>query len=84
MLVNSVLRSVWRGEDEYSAYGICNFYVLFRLLSFSLEMIREYPISIEAVCKGCDTCGAACPSGAITMHHFTDEQILTQLEALFS
>jgi len=38
----------------------------------------------EAVCKGCGTCGAACPSGAIAMHHFTDEQILAQVEALFS
>jgi len=38
----------------------------------------------EAVCKGCGTCGAACPSGAIAMHPFTDEQILAQVEALFS
>jgi heterodisulfide reductase subunit A len=38
----------------------------------------------EAVCKGCGTCGAACPSSAITMYHFTDEQILAQVEALFS
>jgi heterodisulfide reductase subunit A-like polyferredoxin len=28
--------------------------------------------------------GAACPSGSITMHHFTDEQILAKIEALFS
>jgi heterodisulfide reductase subunit A-like polyferredoxin len=28
--------------------------------------------------------GAACPSGFITMYHFTDEQILAQVEALFS
>jgi len=28
--------------------------------------------------------GAACPSGAINMHHFIDEQILAQVEALFS
>ena len=27
---------------------------------------------------------AACPSGAIAMHHFTDGQILAQVEALFS
>jgi heterodisulfide reductase subunit A-like polyferredoxin len=28
--------------------------------------------------------GAACPSGSITMHQFNDEQILAQVEALFS
>lgn len=38
----------------------------------------------EALCKGCGTCGSACPSGAITTKHFTDEQILSQIEGLFS
>jgi heterodisulfide reductase subunit A-like polyferredoxin len=27
--------------------------------------------------------GATCSSGAITTHHFTDEQILAKIEALF-
>lgn len=38
----------------------------------------------EALCKGCGTCGSACPSGAITTKHFTDEQILSQIEGIFS
>ncbi len=36
----------------------------------------------EALCKGCGTCVAACPSGIIVGKHFTDEQILVQIEAL--
>jgi len=35
-----------------------------------------------ASCKGCGTCGASCPQHAITMRHFTDEQLLAQVEAL--
>jgi heterodisulfide reductase subunit A len=37
----------------------------------------------EALCKGCGTCVASCPAGAITGKHFTDEQIMAQIEGLF-
>lgn len=37
----------------------------------------------EALCQGCGTCAASCPAGAITACHFTDEQILAQIESLF-
>jgi heterodisulfide reductase subunit A len=36
----------------------------------------------EALCKGCGTCVAACPAAAITARHFTDEQMMAQIEAL--
>jgi heterodisulfide reductase subunit A len=35
-----------------------------------------------ALCHGCGTCIATCPSGAITALHFTDEQIVAQIDAL--
>ncbi len=36
---------------------------------------------IEAACSGCGTCSAECPFNAITMRHFTDAQILAQIDA---
>jgi len=36
----------------------------------------------EVLCKGCGACAAACPSGAMTLSHFTHDQILAQLETL--
>jgi heterodisulfide reductase subunit A len=35
-----------------------------------------------ALCKGCGLCVAACRGGAITLHGFTDQQLLGQLAAL--
>ena len=37
---------------------------------------------VEVLCKGCGTCAASCPRNAITMRHFTDEQIMAQIDAL--
>lgn len=37
---------------------------------------------VSASCRGCGTCAAACPQHALTMQHFTDEQIYAQLSAL--
>jgi heterodisulfide reductase subunit A len=36
----------------------------------------------EVLCKGCGTCVATCPAGAITNRHFTDDQIMAQIEAI--
>ncbi|GAF82892.1 unnamed protein product, partial [marine sediment metagenome] len=36
----------------------------------------------EALCKGCGTCVSGCPSDAISLNHFTNEQILAEMEGL--
>jgi heterodisulfide reductase subunit A len=38
----------------------------------------------EILCKGCGTCGSTCPTGAIRSRHFTDQQILSQIEGLLA
>ncbi|MDA8189503.1 MAG: hydrogenase iron-sulfur subunit [Dehalococcoidales bacterium] len=37
---------------------------------------------VEAACAGCGSCGAECAFGAITMRHFSDEQIYAQIDAV--
>jgi len=37
-----------------------------------------------AACAGCGTCAAECAFGAITMNHFTDAQILGQVDELLA
>ena len=38
----------------------------------------------EGLCRGCGTCVSTCPSNAIEGDHFTDEQILSEIEAVLS
>ena len=38
--------------------------------------------TIAASCKGCGVCSASCPQKAATVHHFSDEQVTAQIEAL--
>jgi heterodisulfide reductase subunit A len=71
-------------EDECSGCGVCEVLCPFQAIELQPRDEKRVSHINEAVCKGCGTCGAACPSGAISMHHFTDEQILAQVEALFS
>ncbi len=36
----------------------------------------------EALCKGCGACVGGCPSDAISLKHYTNEQIVAQMEGL--
>ena len=36
----------------------------------------------EALCKGCGICVSGCPSDSITLNHFTNEQIVAQMEGM--
>ena len=66
-------------EEKCKACGLCEKVCPYNAIRVNKELKRAEVI--EAACAGCGTCGAECPTGAIIMRHFTDEQILAQIDA---
>ncbi len=70
-------------KDICTSCEICYRACPFKCITVDRE--KKIPAEvIEAACAGCGTCGAECPFGAITMRHFTDKQILAEVEAMLS
>ncbi len=67
-------------EDLCSGCRICNLLCPYSAISFDDE--KKVSNINEALCKGCGTCVAACPSGAITHRHFTNEEVIAEIEGV--
>jgi heterodisulfide reductase subunit A len=68
-------------KDMCTACEICYRACPYKCITVDRE--KKIPAEIiEAACAGCGTCGAECPFGAVTMRHFTDRQILSQVDTI--
>jgi len=67
-------------EEICSGCRLCNKLCPFSAIEFMEEEKRSHVIS--ALCKACGVCVAACPSSAIKGRHFTDGQVLAQIDGL--
>ena len=43
---------------------------------------RGVAVVNDALCQGCGSCAAACPSSAASVNHFTDRQVMEEIEAI--
>lgn len=69
-------------EDLCSGCRFCNTLCPYNAIEFNEE--EKHSFVISALCKACGVCVAACPSSAIKGRHFTDQQILAQIDGLLS
>ena len=48
----------------------------------AIEFLEDRQVAhvVEASCKGCGTCTGACPSKAISLRHFTDRQLIAEMQ----
>jgi heterodisulfide reductase subunit A len=61
--------------------GICSRVCPYHAINWTKDEVAEL---VEAMCAGCGTCAASCRFDAITMRHFTDEQLMAQVRAMLS
>jgi len=65
-------------EDLCIGCGLCE-----EICPYGAPKIEEGKSKIrEILCRGCGSCAAECPKRAITMRHYSDNQILAQVKAL--
>ena len=68
-------------QDLCSGCRMCNKLCPYSAIEFLEEKRCSHVISV--MCKACGVCVASCPSSAIKGRHFTDQQIMAQLEGIF-
>jgi heterodisulfide reductase subunit A len=68
-------------EDLCSGCRMCEGVCEFNAIEMVEEEGKVHSHVLEELCKGCGVCAATCPSGAITVGHFTDDEILSQVKA---
>ncbi len=68
-------------EDLCSGCRICEHLCPYGAVEIQIKNGKPVAHVLEAVCKGCGSCGTACPTKAITLGHFTNEEILAQIDA---
>jgi heterodisulfide reductase subunit A len=67
-------------EDLCSGCRICNDLCPYNAIIFDEE--KQVSLVRTALCQGCGTCVAACPSEAITGAHFTNAQVMAEIEGV--
>ena len=47
-----------------------------------LEWIGKKAVVNPVLCKGDGLCNAKCPTGAIVLKHYTDQEVLSEIDAV--
>ncbi len=70
-------------QDSCNACGLCAKSCPYNAIIVDKKQGIKASV-IEAACAGCGNCAATCMFGAVTARHFTDDQIVAQLDAILA
>ena len=68
-------------EKKCMGCGACISVCTYAALEFRETRQGKKAVVNPVICKGDGLCNAVCPTGAISLKHFTDEEILSQIDA---
>ena len=68
--------------DKCNFCGVCSRVCPYHAIEPADKKSGTYPNIIQAACAGCGTCAAECTTDAISMRHFTDAQIISQIDSI--
>ncbi len=70
-------------EDQCRGCGLCAALCPYGAIEIVETDAGKKARTIEVACKGCGTCGATCYRCAITMKHYSNDQLVAQIRAAF-
>ncbi|OPY61507.1 MAG: putative glutamate synthase (NADPH) small subunit [Syntrophorhabdaceae bacterium PtaU1.Bin034] len=69
-------------EKKCMGCGACAEVCTYAALSLVDKKGRKLVEVNPVLCKGCGLCNSKCPTGAISLKHFTDEEIISEIDAM--
>jgi heterodisulfide reductase subunit A len=70
-------------EKKCMGCGACIQACTYSAITFNETKQGKKATVNPVLCKGCGLCNSKCPTGAISLKHFTDEEILSEIDAAF-
>ncbi len=72
----------WVEKEKCFGCGLCEAICPYKAIQLKDTEAGKRAETIPASCKGCGICGASCPQRAIINYHFTEDQLLAEINAL--
>jgi len=67
-------------QRKCTGCGVCQQLCAFNAID--MDEKKNVAVINEALCKGCGVCASSCRSGAVTLKGFTDQQVVSMIDAL--